>query len=91
MAEISENAPTKLPDHASVEAVLSRLRRELVRPFWRRLGSLFRRRTSTISIGATRARCSDGTRIAEYRPWMEAELAKDNGDIPTVWRRLQDT
>lgn len=24
---------------------------------------------------------ADGTRIADYRPWMEAELAKDNGDI----------
>jgi len=34
---------------------------------------------------------ADGTRIAEYRPWMEAELAKDNGDIAAVWRRLQDT
>lgn len=34
---------------------------------------------------------ADGTRIAEYRPWMKAELAKDNGDIATVWRRLQDT
>jgi hypothetical protein len=33
----------------------------------------------------------DGTRIAEYRPWMKAELAKDNGDIATLWRRLQDT
>lgn len=22
---------------------------------------------------------TDGTRIADYRPWMEAELASDNG------------
>lgn len=99
MAEISENASTKLPDHASVEAVLSRLpagagetvlaaaltqafpgfafsAANLDDQYWR----------DTRSVLA-----ADGTRIAEYRPWMEADLAKDNGDIPTVWRRLQDT
>ncbi len=33
----------------------------------------------------------DGTRIGELRPWMTAELAKDNGDIAAVWRRLKET
>lgn len=32
-----------------------------------------------------------GTRIAEYRPWMEAELAKDKGDVRALWSRLQQT
>ncbi|MCP1760503.1 hypothetical protein M2202_001316 [Bradyrhizobium japonicum] len=34
---------------------------------------------------------ADGTRIAEYRPWMEAELAKDNGDIGALWTRLRES
>ena len=99
MTEISENAPTRLPDHGSVEAVLAclpagadetALARALSEAFpgfafsaanvddqyWR----------DTRSVLA-----ADGLRIAEYRPWMKAELAKDNGDIATLWRRLQDT
>lgn len=33
----------------------------------------------------------DGTRVGELRPWMTAELAKDGGDIKTTWARLKDT
>jgi hypothetical protein len=33
----------------------------------------------------------DGTRVGELRPWMTAELAKDVGDIKTTWARLKDT
>lgn len=33
----------------------------------------------------------DGTRLGELRPWMTAELAKDNGDLAAVWRRLRET
>lgn len=34
---------------------------------------------------------ADGTRIAECRPWIEAELGKDNGDIRAIWERLRET
>lgn len=99
MAEISENGPARLPDRASVEAILARLpagadetalARALSEAF---PGFLFLAASvddqywrDTRSVLA-----ADGTHIAEYRPWMEAELAKDNGDIAMVWRRLQDT
>ncbi|SCB50366.1 hypothetical protein [Rhizobium multihospitium] len=34
---------------------------------------------------------ADGTRLGELRPWMEAELAKDAGDVKAVWTRLRET
>lgn len=91
--------PTRLPDAASVETVLSRL------PSGADEATLAAALTdafpgfsfSAASVDDQYWRdtrsvlASDGTRIAEYRPWMQAELAKDNGDIATVWRRLQDT
>lgn len=99
MAEISEDGPTRLPAHGSIEALLARLpagadetvlaaalsdafpgfaftASNLDDEYWR----------DTRSVLA-----ADGVRIAEYRPWMKAELANDHGDIATVWRRLQDT
>ena len=33
----------------------------------------------------------DGTRLGELRPWMTAELAKENGDVDALWRRLKET
>ena len=33
----------------------------------------------------------DGTRIGELRPWMTGELAKDDGDLDALWRRLKET
>jgi hypothetical protein len=33
----------------------------------------------------------DGTRLGELRPWMMAELAKENGDASAVWKRLKET
>jgi hypothetical protein len=33
----------------------------------------------------------DGTRMTDYRGWMEAELARDNGDVAALWTRLQST
>ena len=32
----------------------------------------------------------DGTRIGELRPWMTGELAKDDGDVDALWRRLKE-
>lgn len=34
---------------------------------------------------------ADGTRVAEYRPWMEAELAREHGNIDALWKRLRET
>lgn len=99
MAEISENAPARLPDRASVEAVLAAL------PAGSNEAALADALTQAFPGFAFSAAsvddqywrdtrsvlAADGTRIAEYRPWMKAELAKDNGDIATLWRRLQDT
>ncbi|CAN7613569.1 hypothetical protein [Neorhizobium tomejilense] len=34
---------------------------------------------------------ADGTRLAEYRAWIEAELGKDNGGIRAMWERLRET
>lgn len=99
MADISENAPARLPERASVEAVLAALpdgsneaalADALTQAF---PGFAF----SAVSVDDQYWRdtrsvlAADGTRIAEYRPWMKASLAKDNGDIATLWRRLQDT
>ncbi|MBD3849583.1 hypothetical protein IED13_28125 [Bosea sp. SSUT16] len=33
----------------------------------------------------------DGTRVGELRPWLTAELAKDGGDVKAVWSRLKET
>lgn len=99
MAEVSEHAPTKLPDPGSVEAILARLpagadeaalARALSEAF---PGFVFSAASvddhywrSTRSVLA-----ADGTWIADYRPWMEAELAKDRGDIAALWTRLRGT
>ncbi|KIU54014.1 hypothetical protein [Bradyrhizobium elkanii] len=92
-------APARLPDAASLETVLAGLDPASadadlipalaaafpgfafgVAPidddYWRDTRSVLR---------------PDGTRIGELRPWMAAELAKDNGDIAAVWRRLKET
>ncbi|MBX9846630.1 MAG: hypothetical protein K2Y42_21100 [Hyphomicrobium sp.] len=99
MAEMPENAPAKLPDRASVESALAAL------PAGSNEGALADALTQAFPGFAfsvanlddeywrdTRSvLAADGTRIAEYRPWMKTELAKDNGDIAAVWWRLQDT
>lgn len=99
MSEASENFAARLPDPATVEAVLARLPASaddtalataLTQAFpgfsfsiarmddhyWRDTGSVMR---------------ADGTRVAEYRPWMEAELAREHGNIDALWKRLRET
>lgn len=99
MAEVSESRPTRLPDHASVEALLARLpagatdsalATALNEEF---PGFVFavandddhywRVERSVLS--------SDRSHIAEYRTWMEAELAKGRGDATALWKRLRET
>ncbi|AHY56394.1 hypothetical protein JEY40_03395 [Bradyrhizobium japonicum] len=89
----------RLPDPASIEAVLARL------PTGSDEAALAAALTeafpgfpfSTSGIDEQYWRdtrsvvAADGTRIAEYRPWMEAELAKDNGDIGALWTRLRES
>jgi hypothetical protein len=99
MAEISENAPARLPDHASVEAVLARLpggadKAALAAALTEAFpGFVF----SAVNdddeywLVERSVLAADGTRIAAYRPWMEAELEKDNGDIRALWGRLRET
>lgn len=97
MTENAGNTPTRLPDHRSVEAILANLpdgadetvlAAVLSKGF---PGFVF----SAVNYDDAYWRversvvAADGTRIAEYRPWMEAELAKDKGDVPAVWNRLR--
>lgn len=99
MGELPEQSPVRLPDAATIEAILARLpsgadKAELAAAlteafpgfpisaagiddqYWR----------DTRSVLA-----ADGTRIADFRPWMEAELAKDNDDIGALWTRLRES
>jgi hypothetical protein len=92
-------SPTRLPDVATIETVLRGLEPAsadhdlipaLVQAFpefeftvakiddeyWRDVRSVIR---------------PDGTRLGELRPWMTAELAKESGDIDTLWRHLRET
>ena len=92
-------APARLPDAASLETVLAGLDQASadtdlvpaltaafpgfafgVAPidddYWRDTRSVLR---------------PDGTRLGELRPWMTAELAKENGDVTAVWKRLKET
>ncbi|QHP66091.1 hypothetical protein EI171_00695 (plasmid) [Bradyrhizobium sp. LCT2] len=99
MGEAPENIPVRLPDPASIETVLARL------PTGADEAALAAGLTeafpgfpfSTANVDDQYWRdtrsviAADGTRIAEYRPWIEAELAKDNGDIGAVWTRLRES
>ncbi|OSJ36807.1 hypothetical protein BSZ19_02455 [Bradyrhizobium japonicum] len=92
-------APARLPDAASLEIILAGLDQasadadlipalaaafpafefsfaRIDDDYWRDTRSVIR---------------PDGTRLGELRPWMTAELAKDNGDATAVWKRLRET
>ncbi len=99
MGEITEFNPARLPDAATIEAVLARLPSgadevELADALTKAFpGFAF----SAAGIDDqywrdTRAVLSaDGSRIGEYRPWMEHELARDKEDIGALWTRLRDS
>ncbi|MCZ7497309.1 hypothetical protein G6M78_15710 [Agrobacterium tumefaciens] len=97
MAEGTEIIPARLPDHNSVEATLSSLPSgtdtvvladALSRDF---PGFVF----SAVDIGQQYSReprsvvAADGTRIAEYRPWIGSELTREGGNVGALWNRLQ--
>ena len=89
--------PTRLPDAASINAVLSRLgpatadadlAPALTRAF---PGFVF---TAAAVDDAywrdTRAVLGpDGARLGEHRPWIKAELAAAGGDLRALWERLR--
>ena len=99
MAEISGYAPTKLPDHISVELFLARLPAGLDEAaLAAALGEEFPGFAfSAASVDDQYWRdtrsvlAADGTWVADYRPWIEAELAKDKGDVTALWTRLRST
>src|SRR5258708_40229842 len=87
-------SPTRLPDATSLEAVLVGLDpasadADLV-PALARAYPGFEFSVARIDDDYWRDIRSvlqpDGTRLGELRPWIAAELAKDNGDITAAWR-----
>ncbi|WGR90680.1 hypothetical protein MTX26_35045 (plasmid) [Bradyrhizobium sp. ISRA443] len=99
MAEAPENIAARLPDPATIEAVLARLpagadesalAAALTKAFpgfpfsAANIDDQYWRDTRSVLA-------ADRKRIAEYRPWMEAELAKHNGDIGALWTRLLES
>lgn len=92
-------APVRLPDAASLEAVLAGL--DPVSADANLIPALaaafpgFEFGLARIDDDYWRDARSvirpDGTRVGELRPWMTAELAKDGGDIKAVWQRLRET
>ena len=99
MAENAGNAPTRLPDHRSIEAILAQLPDGADETA---LAAALSEAFAGFAFSAVNyddeywrversVLAADGTRIAEYRPWMEAELAKDKRDVRAVWNRLRET
>jgi hypothetical protein len=99
MKETQGNSPVRLPDPATVEAVLARLPvgaddQALVTALTQAFPGFTFSATSVDDHYWRDTRSvmdGDGSRVADYRPWMEAELAKDNGNIEALWKRLRET
>lgn len=92
-------APVRLPDAASLETVLTGLDpasadADLI-PALSAAFPGFAFGIAPIDDGYWRDTRSimrpDGSRLGELRPWMVAELAKENGDVKAVWQRLKET
>lgn len=92
-------APVRLPDAASLETVLAGLNATSAdADLLPALAAAFPgfefgvARIDDDYWGDTRSVIRpDGTRLGELRPWMIAELAKENGDVTAVWQRLKET
>ena len=90
--------PIRLPDVASLETVLSWLDSAaadaLLLPALARAFPGFEFSVARIDDDYWRDTRSvmrpDGTRLGELRPWMTAELAKENGDFRAVWERQKE-
>lgn len=99
MADISENAPARLPDRLSVENALAALAPGADEAA---LAAALTKRFPGFSFSATSIDdvywrdvpsvvASDGSRVAELRPWMTEALAKHDGDVKALWTTLRDS
>src|SRR5258708_2345895 len=92
-------SPLRLPDAASIEAVLADLDPASADddpvPALARAFPGFEFSLALIDDDYWRDTRSvvrsDGTRLGALRPWMMAELAKEGGDINALWLRLKET
>ncbi len=99
MAENTDNAPVRLPDHISVQATLSQLPNGVdAVALADALSHNFPGFTfSIVDIGEQYSReprsviAADGTKVAEYRAFVEAELARAGGNVSALWNRLRDS
>ncbi|RWI57159.1 MAG: hypothetical protein EOR16_16450 [Mesorhizobium sp.] len=97
MAEISQNAPARLPDRASVEAVLAALpdgadEAALAAALTKKFPGFSFSATSIDDVYWRDVRSvltPDGRRVAELRPWMTEALARHDGDAKAVWMELR--
>ncbi|RWI83779.1 hypothetical protein [Mesorhizobium sp.] len=99
MADISENAPARLPDRLSVENALAALppgadEAALAAALTKRFPGFSFSATSIDDVYWRDVRsvlAPDGSRVAELRPWMTEALAKCGGDVKALWTRLRDS
>src|SRR5215831_12353148 len=97
MSSVSSISPDRLPDVASIEAVLARLDpASLDADIIPALAAVFPRFDFSPGLVDDHYRRDsrsvirpDGTRVGELREWMTGELAKDGGNIKALWSRLK--
>lgn len=96
MTERPENQATRLPEPVSVEAALdalpagadeAALAAGLTQAF---PGFAFSAATIDDSywLSDRSVLAADGTRLGALRPWIQAELTRQGGDVEAVWKRL---
>jgi hypothetical protein len=94
---IFDPSPVRLPDVASIEAVLARLDPASVdADIIPALAAVFPGFDFSLGLVDDHYRRDsrsvirpDGTRVGELREWMTGELAKDGGNIKALWSRLK--
>ena len=97
MSSVSSISPVRLPDVASIEAVLARLDPASVdADIIPALAAVFPGFDFSLGLVDDHYRRDsrsvirpDGTRVGELREWMTGELAKDRGNIKALWSRLK--
>ena len=94
---IFDPSPVRLPDVASIEAVLARLDPASVdADIIPALAAVFPGFDFSLGLVDDHYRRDSrsvirpvGTRVGELREWMTGELAKDGGNIKALWSRLK--
>src|SRR5215471_1944529 len=98
MSSVSSISPVRLPDVASIEAVLARLDPVSVdADTISALAAVFPGFDFSLGLVNDHYRRDsrsvirpDGTRVGELREWMMGERAKDGGNINALWSRLKE-